>query len=300
MTRAADQSLDFLRWPGGASSRQVEAGGVAWRVEVSGRGPAALLLHGTGASAHTWRGLAPALAVHLTLIAPDLPGHGGSSPPARPGGYGLPEVARSAAALCGALSARPRYLIGHSAGAAIAVRMALDGLAAPDRIIAINGALLPFPGPLGAWAPLVARGFFYNPIAVAFFKARAEQRGAVRELIESTGSRLDQEGLALYEKLFRRASHLRGTLGLMAHWDLAPLRAGLSRLGSPLTLLVGENDRAVRPETAETLRGLVPKLEILRLPGLGHLAHEEAPERAAAQILRLIGAAGERLKSETG
>ena len=42
--------------------------------------PVALLLHGTGASTHSWRGLTPLLRDRFTVVAPDLPAHGGSGP----------------------------------------------------------------------------------------------------------------------------------------------------------------------------------------------------------------------------
>ena len=46
-----------------------------------GQGPVVLLIHGTGAASHSWRGLAPLLASDFTLIAPDLPGHGFTQTP---------------------------------------------------------------------------------------------------------------------------------------------------------------------------------------------------------------------------
>ena len=50
---------------------------------VAGTAPAVLLLvHGLGGSRQTWRHLIPALARTHTVIAPDLPGHGESDPPA--------------------------------------------------------------------------------------------------------------------------------------------------------------------------------------------------------------------------
>jgi magnesium chelatase accessory protein len=58
----------------------VEAAGIRWQVRVAGRGPAVLLLHGSGASAHSWAGLGPLLESRFTVVAPDLPGHGGTRP----------------------------------------------------------------------------------------------------------------------------------------------------------------------------------------------------------------------------
>ncbi len=65
-------------WPNREFSRFVDAAGLTWHVQVMGSGPAILLVHGTGAATHSWRDLAPLLARHFTVVAPDLPGGGGT------------------------------------------------------------------------------------------------------------------------------------------------------------------------------------------------------------------------------
>ena len=75
---------DGADWPHRAASRFVWAGGVHWHVQQLGQGPVALLLHGTGASTHSWRDLAPLLAEHSTVVMVDLLGHAFSSMPATP------------------------------------------------------------------------------------------------------------------------------------------------------------------------------------------------------------------------
>lgn len=285
MTRTPDWSAEGRDWPHREHSRFIESDGVRWHVQIMGAGPPMLLLHGAGAATHSWRDLAPLLAQHYTIIAPDLPGHGFSGSPSRAAAFSLPSVAAGVVALLGALGQAPRIILGHSAGAAIGVRMALDNAAAYDRVVGINAALLPFPGPFGAWAPVLARGLFYNPLAVALFAARAAQPGAVRALMRGTGSELDARGLELYQRLFRKAGHIEATIGLMAHWDLVALRRELRDLRVALDLIVGDNDRAVPPDAAPSLRGVGPRISVTRLSGLGHLAHEEAPARVAGAVL---------------
>ena len=56
-------------------------------VEVSGEGGAVICIHGLGGTRQTWRHLIDDLARTHTVIAPDLPGHGESDPPA--GDYSL-------------------------------------------------------------------------------------------------------------------------------------------------------------------------------------------------------------------
>ncbi|MFM7610447.1 MAG: alpha/beta fold hydrolase, partial [Alphaproteobacteria bacterium] len=145
MAAAADSPIwerDGRDWPNRQSSEFVEAGGLTWHVQRMGQGPCLLLLHGTAASTHSWRDLAPILAPHFTLIAPDLPGQGftTSLPQAR---VSLPGFSEALHALLKQLQVSPDLVFGHSAGAAIALCMALDGKIAPRAIFSLNGALLP-------------------------------------------------------------------------------------------------------------------------------------------------------------
>jgi magnesium chelatase accessory protein len=100
-------------------------------------------------------------------------------------------------------------------------------------------------------------------------------------LIESTGSKIDRAGLEDYRKLLRTTGHIAGALGMMANWNLHPLVADLPRLTAQLTLVAAQNDRAVPPRVAERIKALAPASRLILLPGLGHLAHEEAPARLA-------------------
>jgi magnesium chelatase accessory protein len=271
-------------WPNREASRFVETPDLTWHVQVMGRGPVALLLHGTGAATHSWRGLAPLLARHFTVVAPDLPGHGFSAMPHRRL-LSLPGMAGAVARLCTALRVSPDILIGHSAGAAVAARLCLDGLASPSRLVALNGALLPLSGVAGqVFSPLakLLSGVPFVPWMVAW---TAADKAAVKRLLHDTGSALDPQGLDFYARLFRRPGHVAGTLGMMAAWDLPALARDLPRLSPAPLLVVGERDRTIPPHAADRLAALVPGASVVRLHGLGHLAHEEAPEQVARLIL---------------
>jgi len=287
--------LDFARdgadWPNRAASRFVRAGGVEWHVQVMGSGPVLLLLHGTGAATHSWRGLMPLLARDFTVVAPDLPGHGFSSRPAN-AGMSLPGMAHSIAALLAALAvAMPvAGIIGHSAGAAIGLRLVLDGLVTSRRMVSLNGALLPLPLlPEAVFGPM-ARLLASFPATSRLFAWQAGSDRALARLIGSTGSQLDAEGIALYGRLTRNAAHVDGVLAMMAQWGLRELAADLPRLGVALTLVAGSQDRTVPPGEAHRVRRLVPGADLVLLQGLGHLAHEEAPARVAGIISRVCGA----------
>ncbi len=272
-------------WPNREASRFVLAAGLRWHVQVTGSGPPLLLLHGTGAATHSWRDLAPLLARDFTVVAPDLPGHGFTQ---TPGGDGLSleGMARGVAGLVKALGVEPRRIVGHSAGAAVALRLALDRGAGADGIVGLNAALQPFPGSEGRIFPAMAKLVFLNPVAVRAFAWRAGRPGAVERLIESTGSHIDARGLGLYRSLMSTPGHVAGALGMMARWNLQPLQADLGRVTAPLTLVAAEGDRATPAREAEAAQARTPGAALVRVPQLGHLAHEEDPAGAAAIILR--------------
>lgn len=256
-----------------------------WHVQVSGKGPVMLLLHGTGAATHSWRDLLPCLADTYTVVAPDLPGHG-FSPVASARQLSLSMMSRSVAALLSDLALSPDVIVGHSAGAAIAVTLIQDGAIRPERLIALNGALLPFPGIAARLFPAMAQMLFINPLVPRLFTLQARIPGEVgRFLARSTGSRIDATGVGFYERLLRNPEHVAAALGMMANWDLETLKAALPRLDCPLHLIHGEKDAAIPARVSHDVAALVPGADVSLLSGLGHLAHEEAPQ-AVADIIR--------------
>jgi magnesium chelatase accessory protein len=269
-----DWARDGGDWPNRDASRFVDAAGLRWHVQVSGRGPPVLLLHGTGASTHSWRDLAPRLAAHFQVVAPDLPGHAFSGALPRP--PTLPAMSRALGALLDELALRPALAAGHSAGAAILVRMTSDRLLSVPAIVSLNGALLPLAGVTRAFSP-AAWLLAHLPFVPRLAAWRAQDPRAVDRLIESTGSRLDPRGRALYARLMCDPAHVAGALAMMAHWDLESLQPRLEQLEARTLLVVGSNDRTVPPQQAETLAPRLQDARIVTLPGLGHLAHEEDP-----------------------
>lgn len=284
--------LDWVRdgadWPNREASRFLEAGDTFWHVQVMapatpGPHPVALLLHGTAGSTHSWRDVAPLLAERFLVVAPDLPGHGFTSVPRR-AALSLKGMSGCLGTLLKVLDVNPALAVGHSAGAAILAHMTLEHRVAPRVIVSFNGAFLPFRGVAGRVFPPLAKMFAINPF-MAHGVAKMADPVLVARLMEGIGSSLDPRGQALYRRLFSSEAHVSATLGMMASWDLRPLGRALPHLKTPLVLVVGESDRAVPPQDARDIAAIVPQTRIVSLPGLGHLAHEEQPHKAARIII---------------
>lgn len=288
---ALDWQRERAHWPHAERSRFVEAGGLRWHVQhwpaPHPGAPIWLLLHGTGASTHTWRGLAPLLAQHVGLVAPDLPGHAFTSPAPAREGAGMAGMARGVTALLQALGVAPALTVGHSAGAAVALRRALVQGQAAGPVLGLNAALLPLPGIAGSLFSPAAKLMALSPLTARLFSWHAADRVVLARLLHSTGSVLDASGTALYRRLVESPAHVAGALAMMAQWDLPSLAADLPQLHVPLHLVVGERDGTIPPRDADRVRAILPAATVHRLPRLGHLAHEEDAGAVAGLLLEL-------------
>lgn len=282
---------DGTDWPNREHSTFVTAAGLAWHVQRCGQGPTLLLLHGTGASTHSWRALMPKLAEHFHVVAPDLPGHGFTDPmPIHR--LSLPGMASAVEALLTKLGETPAFAVGHSAGAAVILRMVLDGQMAPKGVISLNGALEPYGGSAGQVFSGMARALFLNPFVPQVFSWSAGDVARTEKLIRNVGSTIDPEGVALYSRLFRNPGHVGGALGMMAGWNLKGLQRDLPKLTIPLLLVNAERDRSVSPRQGARIAQRVPGARTRLLTDLGHLAHEEKPDMALDMILEDARAVG--------
>jgi len=309
-------------WPQRQHSRAINAGGWRWHVQVAGRGPVLVLLHGTGASAHSWAELLPALAAQYTVVVPDLPGHGytrGERGPAAPADLTLPRIVTALRALLIALHLPPPQAVaGHSAGAALALRWALDlgrerglhpdghpdgqpdrdkttppGMAAP-LVLGFAPSLVAPPALYTQWVapwmtPLSTAGW------VAGLTARwAGPSGLVDRLLDSTGSSLSTAQRMPYRRLFADAGHVRGSVGFMAAADLPRLLSDARLAGSAgqpagaaprCAFVLGTRDSWVPASAVLPVIGRdLPQAEVLQWEG-GHLVHEERAAEAAAWML---------------
>ncbi|MBC6438566.1 MAG: alpha/beta fold hydrolase [Rhodobacteraceae bacterium] len=265
-------------WPLVEHSRIVPVAPHRWHVQMAGQGPDVLLLHGAGASTHSWRHMVPDLTMQYRVTVIDLPGHGFTRLGVR-GRSSLVTVARDIAVLLKMLSVSPRLIVGHSAGAAVALQLTYSGAVQPRGLVAVNGALEDFKGPAGWLFPMMAKALVLNPFTGIFLSRSGASMSSVRNLISSTGSTLPPEGLAFYQRLISDRRHIDGTLAMMANWSLSALNRALPEITTPALFLHGTRDRAVPHSVAARAAAAMPSGIVTLLPDVGHLAHEEVPEQ---------------------
>jgi len=222
-----------------------------------------LLLHGLGATADVWAGWRPVLADRWPgrWLAPDLPGHGGSAP--------LPEYTFDglAAAVRPLVESGGRTVVlGHSLGGVVGLALAAAG--APVAAVAGLGIKVACTDEELDKAQELAR----RP--VTWFASRDE--AAVRYLrVSGLAGLLAADDPAVAAGLVQQDGRWRLGLDPRAFGVGAPDMAGLlARCPAAVTLARGELD----PMNSDEQLGQwgVPAVT---LPGLGHNAHVESPER---------------------
>ena len=273
-------------WPEGSFGQSVAVAGCGWHVarfEATGE-PKLLMLHGTGASVHSFGPLARHLAGRFDMLAVDLPGQGRSrmASGCRPG---LASFARAILELLRTVDYRPDYLVAHSAGVAIALEACVHQRLAIRRIFGINGALKPMP--FNSIFTPMARFLAAVPMTSTFLAWQGRNGGA-DNLLANTGSDIPRESRDVYARLFAEPDHIGSTLSMMANWDLSRLDADLMRLDTPTTLIAALDDPMVRASVSREAAERMKHGEFVALKSGGHLVHESHPEAIAAIILERL------------
>ena len=267
-----DWARDGRDWPHHEHSRFVDSGGLRWHVQQwpapSAQAPQLLLLHGTGASTHSWRDLAPLLARHAGVVALDLPGHGFSDRRARRRRHAARHGARrgGAAARAAACSRRCWSAIRPARPSRCRWRWTRPlGLRA---VVSLNGALLPLHGLAGQLFSPLAKLLAANRLVPQLFAWRAAEPSRVRRLVDGTGSTLDDAGVGA----LRPAGARPGACGRRAGDD-GPLGPARWRRAAAAA-------RAAAPAGGRT-RPAVPPSQIASACAAVRAAAPAPPERAA-------------------
>jgi magnesium chelatase accessory protein len=290
-------SIDRIpqNWPLRELSNSVSAGQMEWHVQMAGAGltregaakPIALLLHGTGSSAHSWAELLPVLAKSHWVIAPDLPGHGFTISH-QSEQLSLTLITHKLAELLRALGVEQiDSIIGHSAGATLGLQYSLL-YPAPKRILGLNPSLVSLPSFYHSFlAPLI------NPIATSTFVSSMIAdllpfTSMIDKLLDSTNSKLNGIQRERYKLLFKQKNHINGSLNFMAATDIPNLLAHANEITSELIFLVANQDSWVqKEELLAVIHRYFPRSTVIQKEG-GHLFHEANPDTALALIQSVI------------
>ena len=261
-----------------------------------GAGEPIVLVHGAFTSSHLWQDLLPRLPKGHRVLVLDLLGHGRSDP-ARDASMTVAAHAGRVAQLLDVMGVSVASLVGHGMGAAVAADVAHRHPARIARVALVNPALLS-PNPrnavingrisrLTALLPLWKRlspGWLASALHSALLPAYAHRDVGARSL-------------DLYLKSFRSregrdsACAQLGALRNSREDSAAALQPG--GIACPVTLAVGTLDPWLSGSRIEQLLSALEgatnnRVVLTRLPGVAHVAPEEAPDRLGTLVAELL------------
>jgi pimeloyl-ACP methyl ester carboxylesterase len=277
-------------WHSGGRWLSVE--GLRLFVSVYGQGPPLLALHAFPTSSYDYMRVVPLLARHYQVFLFDFPGFGYSEKP-RTFPYSLLRYADMAQAVARIYGLTRVSLLAHDIGASVALELLGRDTPVVERFVMLNASiqrpprtrpsvwlgqrvfLHPLLGPLSSRLRLMRRSLFARTIQPLFAHTltRAELN-AFYSLVANN------DGVGIYHRLMcyipnRRAHEGRWIATLASH-------------PAPLTLIWGQADPVAVPAIAERVVQLRPDARYIRLEGVGHYPHWEAPERTASFVVEAL------------
>ena len=124
-----------------------------------------------------------------------------------------------------------------------------------------------------------------NPLTATFFAKINKLTDQTRRLSRITGSKIDDESLRYYGRLFSDPKHLAGTLAMMSQWSFTDLNNDLHNFNRQSLFLIGKNDQMVSANSLIKYAQKLENSEIIIETGLGHLMHEENPGKIFERLM---------------
>lgn len=251
-------------------------------VREAGSGPAVICLHANASTSGQWRPLMERLAPAHRVLAPDLYGSGQSPDWPSRSAITLQDEADLIEPVLAA-SGEPFTLVGHSYGGAVALiaalrqpeRVASLVLYEPTLFSVVDGQ---HPGP--------------NPTdSIREVIDRALERLAEGDANEAAGIFIDYwmgAGAWAFTPEKRRAS-IAESVRNIERWGHAlssepTPAAAFAALTMPVLYLVGQHTRDSARAVASVLAQVLPNVEVVEIPGVGHMGPVTHPEVVNALI----------------
>jgi pimeloyl-ACP methyl ester carboxylesterase len=240
-------------------SKQLTGNRISIHYAIYGHGSPVILLHGGLANSDYWGNQVKALAPHHRVIVMDSRGHGRTTRDARPYGYDL--MADDVIALMDGLKIRRADVVGWSDGGIIGLDLAIRH---PDRV----GKIFAFAA--NTQTSGVIDGVEKNPT----FAAYISRAGGEYRKYSATPKDYD----AFVEQIGKMWAD-------QPNWSDAQLKS----IKSPVLVVDGDHDEAIKREHTETIAATIPGAGLLILPNASHFAFLQDPAQFNFAILHFLG-----------
>lgn len=256
----------------------IATGEITTHYDLSGPedAPVLLLANSLGTSFHVWDAVTPALASRFRVLRYDMRGHGltdATPVPEGAPGYSIAQLTGDALALMDALGIAKAHMCGLSIGGMVTQQLAATAPERIGRVVLCDTAAVI--GPASVWNERIAGIRQSGLDAVA---------PGVMTRWFTDGFRSAQADLMRgYINMVARTA-LDGYLGCAMAVRDADLRETAARITAPTLVVVGDQDPATPPASAQALAALIPGARLEVIANASHIPCVEQP----AALTRLL------------
>lgn len=247
--------------------------------------PPIVLIHGTGASLHTWNGWVDALKQERRVIRFDLPGFGLTGPEPE-NNYTIERYTDYVIALLDKLKVERAVLAGNSLGGYIAWATAIRYPDKVDSLVLIDASGYPY----DAESVPLAFKLSQNKLAKTLLK-NFLPKFIIRKSIENVYGSPDlvtDQLVNRYYELSLREGNRAAIKERFVQTKPGPLIAKLADLQIPTLILWGKKDKLIPMKFALRFNEDISNSQLVIFDELGHVPHEEAPLKTVAPVLSFI------------
>jgi pimeloyl-ACP methyl ester carboxylesterase len=275
------------------TGRFIDVDGLRIHVREAGppSAPRMLLIHGASSNLlELWTPFAEEFSPLHRVIAYDRPGLGYSER-ARRGGHSLASQAQCAARVLEQTGEARAIVIGHSLGAAVALRLALDHPHLVSGLVLVAPACNPYPGKPAWWARLSAMpvvGDIFCNLIVPWLGPPMSAASIANNFWPAPVpvNYAEDAGVPL---IFRPRAFRASAFDVCAsNTEFAAQQPRYAELFTPAVIITAEKDRVVSPKRhARALASELPAAELVIAPDAGHMPHRLRTDLVIAAIRRV-------------
>ena len=270
-------------------ARLVVAPAETLQVSMWGDGEPVVIVPGIWSSTYAFRKVVPRLrAEGVSVMVIEPLGVASSSRP-RSANYSMTAQSRRIAAALDSLGIRDAIFVGQALSASMLLRLAIESPVRIRGMISLEGGATD-----ESATPGLRRGLAIAAFVFRIFPSQALMRQRVRSNLENVSSDkswINSETVDGYMAPWRRSisETIQAYRAMASSREEIRLDTRLARVRMPISVLLGAAPHygGVQAVELAPLQNLVPQVSITRVPGAGHLLHEERPDDVVRAILRM-------------
>ena len=261
---------------------------IHYRDEGNRRGVPVVLIHGFGASLHTWTSWVELLGDDYRVITLDLPAHGltGAVPD---GDYSTHAYVEATKNVVDHLKLTKFTLGGNSMGGDVAWHFALAYPGSLNSLILVNAA------GLNSWKNEVNKPLIFDLLAKDWFRSIASMldpyyliEQAVQTAYNHADVVTDDLVLRYYHMAMRKGSREAIIAKSSTRESDVVTQEQLSSIQIPTLVMWGRNDELIDVSVAHLFETTLPNATLIIYDEVGHVPMEEIPERSATDVKNFL------------